>query len=473
MGYLLVGALAPALGSYPFLLFGSNLISSHALIFWVLATLSSLLVSVLLVLMAYAVAFFGVDWPDRVIKRRMFKWLMRGPVTASMVLALTTVVRQVGEALGLPYQTAIPIVMVGSLLVFEHLITLAAPVWERWLFHGGDSQNIQLIQDLEERLLTTSDLREYLESVLAAMCDRLQVSDAFVVVLGQSGAEMLLTVGTSSPFGEEADLPGLFQAVTKDGTAEVRRADHQLFTWKDYWLVPLSEDLEEDHPLLGFMGVARLPNQYPDDEQVEALMRLAQRASLALKDRILQQQVFVSLQALNPQVNFIQQLRAAARYEGTELLTAPEISIEHRNMAKWVKDALSHYWGGPKLSQSPLMRLQIVQHALDLHEGNPTNALRSILNEAIDKTRPEGDRRFTGEWILYNILEMKFLEGRKVREIAMRLAMSEADLYRKQRVAIEAVAQAIIEMERQAREEKSHYLSEHEIAEVNAVGGHS
>jgi MFS family permease len=473
MGYLLVGALAPALGSYPFLLFGSNLISSHALIFWVLATLSSLLVSVLLVLMAYAVAFFGVDWPDRVIKRRMFKWLMRGPVTASMVLALTTVVRQAGEALGLPYQTAIPIVMVGTLLVFEHLITLAAPVWERWLFHGGDSQNIQLIQDLEERLLTTSDLREYLESVLAAMCDRLQVSDAFVVVLGQSGAEMLLTVGTSSPFGEETDLPGLFQAVTKDGTAEVRRADHQLFTWKDYWLVPLSEDLEEDHPLLGFMGVARLPNQYPDDEQVEALMRLAQRASLALKDRILQQQVFVSLQALNPQVNFIQQLRAAARYEGTELLTAPEISIEHRNMAKWVKDALSHYWGGPKLSQSPLMRLQIVQHALDLHEGNPTNALRSILNEAIDKTRPEGDRRFTGEWILYNILEMKFLEGRKVREIAMRLAMSEADLYRKQRVAIEAVAQAIIEMERQAREEKSHYLSEHEIAEVNAVGGHS
>jgi hypothetical protein len=48
---------------------------------------------------------------------------------------------------------------------------------------------------------------------------------------------------------------------------------------------------------------------------------------------------------------------------------------------------------------------------------------------------------------------MKFLEGRKVREIAMRLALSEADLYRKQRVAIEYVANAIIEMERRAREE--------------------
>ncbi len=52
--------------------------------------------------------------------------------------------------------------------------------------------------------------------------------------------------------------------------------------------------------------------------------------------------------------------------------------------------------------------------------------------------------------MLYNILEMKFLQGRKVRDVAMRLAMSEADLYRKQRVAIEMVAQAIAEMEREA-----------------------
>jgi hypothetical protein len=50
---------------------------------------------------------------------------------------------------------------------------------------------------------------------------------------------------------------------------------------------------------------------------------------------------------------------------------------------------------------------------------------------------------------------MKFLEGRKVREVALRLAMSEADLYRKQRVAIEAVAQAIIEMEQKAIEDHS------------------
>jgi hypothetical protein len=46
---------------------------------------------------------------------------------------------------------------------------------------------------------------------------------------------------------------------------------------------------------------------------------------------------------------------------------------------------------------------------------------------------------------------MKFLEGKKVREIATRLSMSEADLYRKQRVAVDAVASAILDMEHKAR----------------------
>ena len=48
---------------------------------------------------------------------------------------------------------------------------------------------------------------------------------------------------------------------------------------------------------------------------------------------------------------------------------------------------------------------------------------------------------------------MKFVEGRKVREVATRLAMSEADLYRKQRVAIEEVARIVLEMERQTQEQ--------------------
>ncbi len=93
------------------------------------------------------------------------------------------------------------------------------------------------------------------------------------------------------------------------------------------------------------------------------------------------------------------------------------------------------------------LRSLVVNKMMTDHDGNAINTLRAILRKGVDNIRPEGERRFTAEWILYNILEMKFIEGRKVREVASRLAMSEADLYRKQRVAVEAVAKIILEME--------------------------
>ena len=448
MRYLMAGALAPALGSYPYLLLGSGTAATHPLLFWLIATISNTLVFGLIVVMAYAVSFFGVSWPDRVVKRRLFKWLMRGPFTASIVLTITTLVRRAGERYGLPYSAAVPILMVATLLVMEYLITLAAPIWERWLFHGGDRVKMQLLQTLEERLLTTTDLRQFLESVLAAVCDRLQVSNAFVVALGPQGVDIMVTIG--GEFLKNDDLSdGFLEVITQNGSGK------GLFSWGNYWLMPLYSQRDGNKDLLGLLGIVHRTDQRFDEEQQEALMILARRAAMALEDRAKQQQVFTSLEALTPQMDMIQRLRAAARYDGTSVLTMPDVPLEQRNLSRWVKDALTHYWGGPKLTESPLIRLQIVQHALSEHEDNPANALRAILRQAIEQVRPEGERRFTGEWILYNILEMKFMEGRKVREIALRLAMSDADFYRKQRVAIEAVANAILEMEKKAREERS------------------
>jgi len=474
MIYLLLGALAPALGSYPYMLFGSGFAAQHPLIFWLTVTLSNLLVTVLLVLMAYAVAFFGVSWPDRVVKRRLFKWIMRGPVTASTVLAITTIIRRMGVIYGIDLSAVVPVIMVTLILIFEHLITLLAPIWERRLFYGKDREDLDLVQTLDERLLTLGDLRQFLESILAAVCDRLQAPKAFIAILGIQGIESIVTIGGDSPL-EEENLPDtLLQAVTRNGNLR------DLFLWGDYWLVPLVEQEVENYTVIGLLGVilqntpkqasaigylsetnslelnsgARIPLEPPlDNEQREALSILSNRATLAIGDRSRQQQAFNSLEELTPQIEMIQRLRAAARYAGTEILTSPDISLEENDLWSMVKDALTHYWGGPKLTQSPLLRLKVVQQIAEESRENPTNALRATLRKAIENVRPEGERRFTAEWILYNILDMKFLEGRKVREIAMRLAMSEADLYRKQRVAIEEVVKTIIEMEQEARKE--------------------
>ena len=98
----------------------------------------------------------------------------------------------------------------------------------------------------------------------------------------------------------------------------------------------------------------------------------------------------------------------------------------------WVKDALSHYWGGPKLTDSPLAGLRTVRRRWRFTTATPRR-VRAVLQEAIERQRPVGERKLTAsEWLLYNILDLRFIQGLRVRDIALRLAMSESDLYRKQ-----------------------------------------
>lgn len=442
MFYLLAGSSAPAMGSFPYLLFGPNLAAQHPFLFWLGVSVSNMLVAVLLVLMAYSVAFFGVSWPDRVVKRRLFKWLLRGPGTASLVLSFVTITRRIGEQFGEPYSAAVPIVMAGSILILEYMITLAAPYWERWIFHGGDRASAALFQTLEDRLLTSGDLRQFLEAILVALCDRLQSEQAFIFSLGAEGPEIAVTAGPKPDLPEDFTerLPEHF---SQNGSGE-------LFVWGDYWLIPLHSVHTTEVALLGMMGIRRNSQVRIDEDQRNILNLTARRAAMALEDQAAQQRLFSSLEALNPEFEMIQRLRAASRFEGEHIINEADLPGVPRDFPLIVKDALTHYWGGPKLLESPLMRLGVVQQALKEHDGNPANALRSILHNAIEQVRPEGERRFTGEWMLYNILEMKFMEGHKVREIALRLAMSEADLYRKQRIAIETVAHAILEMEQKA-----------------------
>lgn len=448
MAYLVIGALAPSIGSFPFLLFGSELAAHSADIFWITAMLTNAIVGFLLILMAYAVAFFGVSWSDRVVKTRLLKWLLRGPFTASMTLALTTLVRRTGEVFGWDLQVFVPIIMVGTIILIQYLITLFAPLGEKWLFYGDDQQDLDMLKTLGNRLLTRTDLLEFLEMILASVIDRLQAKGAFLASLSDEGLELVITSGKTR-FNDKEVSDELSRLDTENGTLP------SSLEWGNDLLFPLYEinarDEDDRQQVLGLLGVTGMQVVDLDAEQKQSLAILIERASRALQDRKMQIQIFESMELLSARVDYIQKLRSRGRYDSNSVLSS-ELLEENTDFTSWVKDALTHYWGGPKLTESPLMDFTVVNKAAEDHEGNKANALRSILRKAIDIVKPEGERRFTAEWILYNILEMKFLEGRKVREIALKLSMSEADLYRKQRVAIEAVANAVIEMEKEARD---------------------
>ncbi len=414
MVYLMAGATAPALGSYPYLLFGSGIAEQYPIAFWSISTLINIAVGILIVVMAYAVAFFGVSWPDRVVKSRLFKWIMRGPATASLTLAVLTLVRRGGELFGLTYNAFVPVAVVATVLLMEHLITLLSPVWERAMFFGGDKAELSFLQNIEERLLTQGDLRQFLEAILAAVRDHMQSPSAIIAAL--DGAELSLLITAGRPFIEKGNLPQALEVVKEE-------TGRDEFLWNDYWILPLRArrtrdmDFDQHPPVIGLLGVARNPGQKVlETDQRHALWLLADRAALALEDRQLQQRIFRSLEEMEPQVEMIQRIRAMGRFDAATALT--EDFPPSPDVAEWVREALNHYWGGPKLTESPLMSLRIVQEtAREEYDGNMPNALRAILKKAVEQVRPEGERRFTTEWILYNILDLKFIEGRKVREI--------------------------------------------------------
>ena len=357
MIYLIGGATSPAIGSFPFLLYGSAIAENHAFLFWSIALLNSLMVGGLIVVMAYAVAFFGVSWPDRVIKSRLFKWIMRGPVTASITLGIMTIVRRVGELFGIPYSSAVPASMVFVVLLMEHTITLVAPLWERWIFFGNDRTDLLLLQKLGDRLITKGDLRQFLEAIIAAIRDHLQSESVFVAAFNRGKITMLISNGSPQQINEGKLDEAL--EVIKSGN----KTDGDYYIWHDYWIFPLYEEADSEQGSINMIGLvgASIHNDLSiQSDQKQSLDLLLRRTTQALQDNVLQENVFNSLQDLQPQIDQFQKWRAVGRFDSKTGLLLSEMPPEP-DFANWVKDALSHYWGGPKLSKNPLLQLQIVK----------------------------------------------------------------------------------------------------------------
>jgi hypothetical protein len=415
--------------------------------------LGNVAVGLMLLILAYSVTFFGALTPDRVVKRRLARFLLRGPFLAILLVVVITAMSQAGGWLGLPGNRLMLFGVVGLVLLMQLAIELTKPLLDRALYRQ-DHPEIEWLQQLSSRLLTTTDLRQFLENVLTALCDLLRVETAFVAVIDDGRPHLEVVCGSLEPEAADHLLPEAWRvssAAAKNGESAHERdleRHGDLFVWDGYWLAPLHTQGQDS--VVGVVGVAaRAPEPDLSLEEQEGMATLLAQAAAALEDRQLQQGLFRALEQIIPEIEDIQRRRSVVHYVGEQALAGFDV-VEAPEFRQWVRDALSHYWGGPKLTSSPLLALNVVTRAVVEHDGNVAKGLRAVLEQAIERQRPNGKREMTApEWVLYNILELKFLQGRRVREIARRLAMSESDLYRKQRVAIEAVARTLAEMERQ------------------------
>jgi hypothetical protein len=134
MTYLAVTFVAPAAGIFPYLLLTGWPSGFPGVILWLLSVLGNVGVSLMLVLLAYSVAFIGALTPDRVVKHRLVRFLLRGPLVAMLVVMVILAASEAEGLLGLPERRLTLFGAVAVVLVLQLAIELAKPLIDQALY---------------------------------------------------------------------------------------------------------------------------------------------------------------------------------------------------------------------------------------------------------------------------------------------------------------------------------------------------
>ncbi|HMP39593.1 MAG TPA: histidine kinase N-terminal 7TM domain-containing protein [Roseiflexaceae bacterium] len=450
LSYLAATYLGPAFAVYPYLVIpGPQALFSTELILF-LAAIGNSLALAMTTVMVYSIAFQGMPLPDRLIKQDFIRWCLYGPfvgVTTILFLRATPVL---ARSIGLPNEILLTFGIMIMTVLMPLFVSRIKPYIDA-LVYTQDHAEIDYLRALPRNTFTQADMRSLLENTLVVICGALRVTTGFVAAPDESGGYTIKTsVGARrvvKRFIAEHALTDLIHQL--EATAEFERGgtppQDAFIRFDDFAVLPLRDP---EGKLLGALGIA-YPYTALSDDTRRLIGALAHRMELALETVQIQQQIFGALRTMGPEMKSLQELNT--RLEQATPASLEELDSEVALLPEFpqlVKEALTHYWGGPKLSDSPLLGLRSVRLLIDDQGGSPTRALQAVLRRAIENLRPDGQLDPSAqEWLLYNILELRFLQGKRIRDTAVKLAISESDLYRKQRIAVEEVARQLALME--------------------------
>jgi GAF domain-containing protein len=450
MLYLEIALLTPILGVFPFSVFfnpGGEFTTGALVV--LIAT--NVFVVLMLLFIAYPLSFFGSRFPDRVVKADLLRMVLRGPATGMLIVATLFFTGRVNRILDISGEEFSVFAVVGVVLFWQWMIDLALPQLDRWLIYGDDEDDqFTKIQQLNRQLLTETDLLMLLEGILAQARNQLQTGGAFVASINEGQPEVVRATGTGHEI--EAKPENLVPIL---GALQVATVSQPL-TWEQFWLIPLTRQRGVNGgQLIGVLGVqATNTAGTPSPEEISMLAHARRRAARTLDDLMLQEEVVAALEGLLPQ--FASSRTTIAEIEYQTGRTSAERSSDFSTLnlpdrdqiVEQVAAAMRHYYGGPGLTKSRLLELTVVRKALEENDNEPTRALRAVLDKAIELQRPPGERDYRSQdWLIYNVIELRYIKKQRVREVANRLYMSDANLYRKQNLAIESVADTILRLE--------------------------
>ncbi len=450
MSYLLLTLLMPSIGIFPYsvLLMPGDEFSVFALF---LVNIANVTVILTLLLLSYPLSFFGSRYPDRVVKAELLRFMLVGPATGALALAVIVFTEPATEIVGVIGRDFMPFAVVSVILLWQWGVDVALPHLEKWLIYKQeDDEQLNKLQHLSDRLLTRSDLLQLLEATLEATCDYLRVERAFVAVLADTTPELVQSVGRVH-LAEETLSDGINTLLSHTHINE----PYDLRRLAGYWTVPLYSGRitngEGNRALIGMMGVEALSEDLELEAEARDMLRVfTRRVARTLDDMLLQSEVYAALEGLLPQMTVTRSRAAEVEYRpGYDGYTRMPSLPEREQVVEQVHAALRHWWGGPGLNSSRLLELQSVQPYIEDDDSGVVKGLRDYLLEIIEAQRPDGERDYRSpEWLFYNILTLRFIDSKKARDTARRLYISEANLYRKQNAAIEMIAEAILDRER-------------------------
>jgi hypothetical protein len=459
MTYLGITFAAPGIGVFPFLVLGApdSVPTSAILLFQALASLT---VMVMITVMTYSIAFQGVLLPDRLIKQDFLRWWLYGPFVGLAIILCIRVVPRLERLLGLPGDALLTFSVMIMTVLMPLFVSRVKPYLDT-LVYTQDHDEIDYLRNLPRSTFTRADLRALLENSLVAICGALHVDTGFVVAHGEGKEDFSVKAVCGSRqtvrrFLNEHPLAEIVQMVRRlpPRSLESVAPAEAFLDVNGFCLLPLRSP---DGEFLGALGVAYPTEQLLQNTSLSPKVRnlivtLAHQMELALTTVEIQQQLFATLRGLGPEMQSLQQLSSRLEQATPVSLSTPDGAVVLQpEFPQLVKEALTQFWGGPKLADSPLLGLRTVRRILDGQGGSPTRALQAVLRQAISNLRPDDQLDPSAqEWLLYNLLEGRFLQRKTVRDVANRLAMSESDFYRKQRIAVEEVARQLALMEESA-----------------------
>ncbi len=455
MAYLQIAILTPAIGIFPYSVL-LNPGEEFSIFGLVLVNIANIIIILMLIFLSYPLYFFGSDKADRLVKKQLLDFLLRGPATGLIALAVINFTAQATRILSLPGEAFTPLAVVAAVLLWQWFVSLSLPILEKFfIYRDEDDNQITKLQTLNEKVLTRRDLIQLIKATTESICDYLRVDKAFVVTFESDEPEFLQSIGQIG--FDEDDILQNAEVLQSLQRLDYSALHTNYIEWQGYALLPLFSSrlsTDDNHPqTIGILGLLNPNGSLSEQLQAETstLQAYLDRVEQSLDDMQLQTEINNVLSGLLPQFQMTR-----SRAEDVEYRQSANSKMkidplpDREDVFEQVRAALRHYWGGSGITQSNLIKLHVVQMQIQDGDETPINALRKLLDNTINSLKPEGERKMMSpEWTLYNILQLRFVEKKKVRDVARRLSMSEADLYRKQRVAIETVADLILKQEQE------------------------